>query len=45
MKKMPRAMGAAFLGLKSAGFIKDYNQLKPAEQTTYTPNVKNHECV
>lgn len=37
------AMGAAFLGLKSAGFIGDYNQLKPAEQTTYTPNSKNHD--
>ena len=29
------SMGAAFLGLKSSGFIGDYSQLKPTEQTTY----------
>ncbi len=37
------AMGAAFLGLKSAGYITDYNQLKPTLQTTFTPNKKNHQ--
>jgi gluconokinase len=37
------AMGAAFLGLKSEGFIEEYNQLKPSLQTTFTPNEKNHE--
>ena len=37
------AMGAAFLGLKSSGFISDYNQLKPTQQTTFLPNVKNHD--
>lgn len=36
------AMGAAFLGLKSSGFITDYNQLKPAHQTSFLPNAKNH---
>jgi gluconokinase len=37
------AMGAAFLGLKSSGFIKDYNQLRPANQTTFKPNSVNHK--
>jgi len=36
------ALGAAYLGLKSLGFIKDYKELKPTLNTSFTPDAKNH---
>lgn len=37
------ALGAAYLGLKSLGFIKDYDALKPTLHTYFTPVSKNHQ--
>jgi gluconokinase len=36
------AVGAAYLGFKCAGLIKDFSELKPAQDVTYLPNQENH---
>jgi gluconokinase len=36
------AVGAAYLGCKSLGLIKDYSDLKPKQDATYQPDKKNH---
>ncbi|MBA4053174.1 MAG: gluconokinase, partial [Marivirga sp.] len=37
------ALGAAYLGLKSFGLIESYNQLKPAQCDSFTPDLSNHQ--
>jgi gluconokinase len=37
------ALGAAYMGLKSLGLIKSYDQLKPQHITTFTPNNEQHK--
>jgi gluconokinase len=36
------AVGAAYLGFKASNLIADYKDLKPQEDVTYIPNLKNH---
>ena len=36
------AVGAAYLGFKSLNLIRDYQDLKPKQDATYTPNKENH---
>ena len=36
------AVGAAYLGFKSLNLIRDYQDLKPKQEATYTPDKKNH---
>ena len=36
------AVGAAYLGFKSLNLIRDYEDLKPKHDATYTPNKENH---
>lgn len=36
------AVGAAYLGFKCANLIKDYKELQPKQDITYTPNQENH---
>jgi gluconokinase len=36
------AVGAAYLGFKSLDLIRDYEDLKPKQDATYTPNKENH---
>jgi gluconokinase len=36
------AVGAAYLGFKCTGLIKDFSELKPEQDVTYMPNQENH---
>ncbi len=36
------AVGAAYLGFKCIGLIKDFSELKPKQDVTYIPNQHNH---
>ena len=41
-REVMSAVGAAYLGFKSLGLIKNYLALKPKQDASYTPNLENH---